>query len=102
MAREVDKIARRGDDAFGALHHFDAERGQRHVALTPLHQIGAQFLFEVADLHRQRRLRHGTGLRRPAEMPVLRQSAEISQLPQGDHVDKIFLSIVSGNTIRPY
>jgi hypothetical protein len=33
---------------------------------------------------------------------MFRQGAQVSQLSQGDHADKLFLSGASGNTIRPY
>jgi hypothetical protein len=34
-------------------------------------------------------------------MPMLCQRRQISQLLQCDHADKISLSMLSGNTIRP-
>ena len=74
VAREVDEVARRRQHALGAPRDFRAGLGQHHLARPPLHQVGAEVLLEVADLHRQRRLGHGAGLGGPAEMPVLGQA----------------------------
>ena len=47
--------------------------GQHHVAGTPLDQRHAKVALEVANLHRQRRLGDGTGVRSAPEMAVFGQ-----------------------------
>ena len=98
MAGEIDQIARGGEDLLGALRHVEAGVGERDLARPPLDQLGADLALQLAHLHRQRRLGDGAILRRPPEMPVARERGQITQLSQGDHVDKIFLSI--GQAIR--
>ena len=73
MAGEIDQIARAGKNRFGASGYFRADLGQRRLARPALDQLDSKRLFEVADLHRQRRLRHRAGVRRAAEMAVLGQ-----------------------------
>ncbi len=50
-----------------------------------LEQLQAEFLFQVLDLHRERRLRHGAVLSRQSEMAGLRHRAEIAELFDRDH-----------------
>ena len=101
VPRDIDDVARRGQDALGAPRHLGAGLGERDLARPPLHQLDAEGPLQVADLHRQGRLRDRAGLGGAAEMPVLRQGGEIVQLPQGDHSNKLILSYVRGNTIGP-
>ncbi len=101
MAGEIDQIARGRQHVLAAPRDLQPDFGQHDLAGTPLHQFHPELLFEILDLHRQRRLRDGTRLRGAAEVPMLGQRAEIAQLLQGDHCDKIILSTTSGNTIRP-
>ena len=89
VARELGQVARGSEHALGAPRHLRAGVGQDHLARAPLDQFDAEVLLELADLHRQRRLRHRTGLRGLAEVPVLGERGQISQLLQGDHADKI-------------
>ena len=70
MAGEIDKVARGGEDLLGALRHFQAGVGERDIARPPLHQLGADLALQLADLHRQGRLRDGAVVRRAAKMPV--------------------------------
>jgi hypothetical protein len=85
VTRQVDEIAGRREDALAALGHLEADLGQRDLPRAPLHQLHAEEPLQVADLHGQGGLRDRAGLGRPAEMGVLGQGSEISQLPQGDH-----------------
>jgi len=64
--------------------------------------IGADLAFEFAHLHRQRRLGHCAVRGGAPEMAVAGERGQIAQLPQGDHIDKIVLSVMAINTIRPY
>ena len=89
VARKLGEVARGRQHALGAPCDFDAGLGQDHFAGPPLDQIGAEVLLEVADLHRERGLGHRAGLGGLAEVPVLGQGRQISQLFQRDHRDKI-------------
>ena len=60
-----------------------ASPGRRSIKLD------IELLFEVADLHRERRLGDRAGLGGAAKMPMLGKGFEITQLAQSDHfVDK--------------
>ena len=89
VARELGQVARGREHALGAAGHLRAGLGQNHLAGPPLDQVDAEVLLQLADLHRKRRLGDGAGLRGLAEMPVLGERGQISQLFQGDHADKI-------------
>ncbi len=56
MLREVDKIARRADDAFGPLRHLDAGAVSATSPWRRSTRVGAELFFEIPDLHRQGRL----------------------------------------------
>ena len=101
MAGEIDQVAGRRQHVLAPPHDLLADLGQHDLAGPALDQFDAEPLLEIADLHGQRRLGHRAGLGGAAEMPVLGQRIEITELPQRDHVDKIILSTASGNTIRP-
>ena len=60
-----------------------------NVARPPLHHGDAEGSLEIADLHRQRRLRHGTGLGGAAEMAVFGERREITKLSKRNHPDQI-------------
>ncbi len=82
MPRKIDEIARRRENALGALRDFDAGRGERDLARPAFDQLGADLALQVPDLHRQRRLRHRALVGGAAEMPVPREGREVSQLSQ--------------------
>src|SRR5262249_45249658 len=67
-----------------------------------LYKLDVEFFFELAYLHRKGWLRHGAGLRRPAEVPVTGERLKIPQMSKRQHCDKIILFPRSGNTIGPY
>ena len=71
MAGEIDQIARGRQHVLAAAGDFTPDIGQHHVARPPLDHGDPERPLQVADLHRQRRLGHGTGLRGAAEMAVL-------------------------------
>jgi len=53
---------------------------EHHIVRPPLDQFDAGDPFQLADLHRKRRLGDGAGLGGLAEVPVRRQGGQISQL----------------------
>ena len=89
MAGEVDQIARGRQHVFAAAGDFAADIGQDDVARPPLDHRHAQGAFQIANLHRQRRLGDGAGLRRAAEMAVFGQRREITKLSKRDHCHQI-------------
>ena len=101
MAGEIDQVAGGSQHVFAAAYDLLADLRQSDVAGPPLDQFDAEPLLEIANLHGQGRLGDRAGFRCPSEMPVLGQGIEIAKLPQRDHIDKIILSTMSGNTIRP-
>jgi len=82
MAREIDEVARGGQNALGALSHFDPSRGERNLARPALDQLGADLALEIPDLHGEGRLRHRAIAGGTAEMPVTRERCEVTQLSQ--------------------
>ena len=74
MPGEIHEIARGRQHPFGPTHDLGADFSQGDFARPPLHQFDPEFLLEVADLHRQRRLGDRTSRRSAAEMAVLGQS----------------------------
>src|SRR5581483_247817 len=101
MRGEFDEVARRGENAIGARSDLRAGVGEDDLAGTALDERGAELALELADLHGERRLRDGAILSRAAEMPVAGERAQVTQLTQGDHADKLVLSRSPDNTIRP-
>ncbi len=51
MARIIDEVAGGGENALGALRHFQTGFGQRDFARPPFHQFRADLAFEFAHLH---------------------------------------------------
>jgi len=49
-------------------------------ALAPLDKLGAQLPFEIADLHRKRRLAYRAFLRGPTEMLVSGERVKVAKL----------------------
>ena len=94
VQREVELFARvlSGplEHLLGPARDLKAGLGQHHVVRPPLDQGDAEFVLQVADLHRERRLGHRTGLGGLAEVAMRRQGGQIPQLFQGDHADKLF------------
>ena len=89
MAGEIDEVARGREHVFAAAGDFAPDIGQHHLARPPLDHGDAEFPLEVADLHRQRRLGHRTGLGGAAEMAVPGQRREITKLSKRDHPHQI-------------
>ncbi len=89
MASEIRKIACCGQYAFGPTRDLAADFGQSGLAGSPLDELHPKLLFEIADLHRQSRLRDRAGLGGATEMPMLRQGAEVSELTEREHLISI-------------
>ena len=92
MAREIDEVAGRGQDLLGALRHFRAvsvstiSPGRRSTSSAPSSRSSSRICIDSAGW-RDRAILGG-----PAEMPVLGERSEITQLAQRDHADKLILS----------
>ena len=74
---------------FAAVDDLAPDLGQHHLARPAFDQDDAELTLEILDLHRQRGLRHRAGLRRLAEVTMLRQQGQIAELSEGDHSNKI-------------
>ncbi len=85
MPRKVHQVARGRQHVLAAPRHFAPDIGQHHLARPALHHLDAQRPFEVAYLHRQRRLGDVAGLGRAAEMAVFGERGEIAELAERDH-----------------
>jgi len=86
VAGEIDKVALRREDALAALRHFGADVREHNIAGTAFDEIDFEHPFQLANLHRQGRLRHRARFGGASEMPMLRQGAEVPQLSEGRHV----------------
>ena len=88
-------------DIAHAQHHLLAQLCKPDLTCTPFDQRDTQRVFEIFDLHGQRRLRHRAGFGGTAEMIAARQSIEISQLAKGNVLHKIILSQMAEKSIFP-
>jgi hypothetical protein len=66
--------------------------GQLDTRFAPLHQAKLELIFELLDLHAERRLANGAGFGGMAEMASFREGFEVAQLPERNHGDKGRLS----------
>ena len=82
MLRIFDQRAHIAQNTGSALSNLAPLLGELHARTRPLDEIEPQVLLQFADLHRQRRLRHRTGFRRPAEVLQPRQRIEVLELFQ--------------------
>ncbi len=100
--REVSEFIDRAQDVAGALRR-DPLRTRVSTTCRALafDQHAAQDVFQLLDLHRQRRLRDRTGFRRASEVAVTRQGIEIAKLPERDIIHQIILSQQSLKSISP-
>lgn len=71
-----------GDDPPRALGGVAAGRRQHHPPRRALHQRHAQFLLQLADLGRERRLTDEAGRGGSSEMPMIGKSDEVSEVTQ--------------------
>ncbi len=76
---------------------FLAEARQPHLARATLEQAGAQGVFQLPDLHRQRGLGNRAGIGRASEMPVAGKRLEVSKLLEREVYHKAALCVQSEN-----
>jgi hypothetical protein len=81
----VKQVAHRSEDGARAARNLLALLGELDARLAALDEAQMQLVLELLDLHGERRLAHGTGLRRMAEMPRLGERFEVAQLAERDH-----------------
>ena len=84
-AREIDDVAGFAEHAGGAAGDLAAGFGEQDPAAAALDQLDAELLFQLLDLHRERRLGHRALLRRLAEMLQPGDGIEIAELLERDH-----------------
>ncbi|CFN79449.1 Argininosuccinate lyase [Bordetella pertussis] len=82
LARLEDRLVGGRDDLRGALGERHARIGERDAARAAVEQRGADLLFEVAYLARQRRLRDTQPAGGPAKVQGLREHQKIAQMAQ--------------------
>ena len=68
MLGVVEQVAHRGEDGAPAPDDLLALLGQLDPRLSPLDEADLKLVLELLDLHAERRLGDGAGLRRLAEM----------------------------------
>ena len=86
----VHEVSRGSQHVLAAPRNLLTGLGEGDIAWTPLDQIDAEEFLQRRNLHREGRLGDRARLRRPAEMPMLGEGREVTQLPQGEiHRDKI-------------
>jgi hypothetical protein len=69
------------DDLVGVFEHAFARRGQVDAVMGTVEQAGVEILFELADLERNRGLRHVQRLGRLGETEQPRHGVEYLQSP---------------------
>ena len=87
-AGRVDQVADVAEDGAGARRHLGAERRQHDGAPGALDQRRAEQALEVLEARAERRLGDETGIRRLAEVELIGERDEITQLArrgQGGH-----------------
>ena len=85
VSGKIHEIALGGEKFFGPARHLGPDLGEHHFACAPLYKLRLELLLQLADLHRQRRLRHRAGIRCTAKMAVLGERPEITKLTQCEH-----------------
>ena len=85
-ARQLQDLITYLQHVAAACHHFRPDLGQLHIVGLPFHQLHAQVLLKLIQLRRQRRLADETPFRRLAEMPGIRDSHQVFEIFQVDHV----------------
>ncbi len=63
--------------ALGLRHDLLADRRHRDFGRAALEDLHIEFVFQLLDRHRQRRLRHEAGFGRPAEMALARHGDDV-------------------------
>ena len=70
MLGVVEQVAHGREDSARAARDLFAFFSELDAGFAALDEAQMQFVLELLDLHGERRLAHGAGLRRVAEMPV--------------------------------
>ena len=91
-ARQIRQLVHAAQNVAGAQGKLLAKGGQTHGARAPFKQVDAQRLFQILDLHGQRRLRDGAKIGGAAKMTLGGQSLKIAHLFEGDVVHQNNLS----------
>ena len=81
----LHETVQRMDEVFIERRLKKAFAGYQRIAVAD--QGRAELCFQLLDARRQGRLGDETGLGGPTEMPVFRQSHQISPLPQGGNIE---------------
>ena len=100
MTGEINEVAGGREHLIAALGHQDANLGQHRLARPTFDKLDLELFLQLANLHGQRRLSHGAGFGRLAEMPVARERLEIAQLTEGYHdfsISKTYRSVSQYN-----
>src|SRR5207237_585603 len=95
VTRGASKIAEfidRAQDLADPLDDLLAEFRQRYLPRASFQQHAAEGFLHFLDLHRERRLRDGTRLRRASEMAVTCQRIEVAKLPERHLDHQVILS----------
>src|SRR4051812_15937930 len=100
-ARKIAEFIDRAQDLTDALDDLLAELRQRHLSRASLQQHAAERFLHFLDLHRQRRLRDRTRLRRAPEMAVTCQRIEVAKLPERHLDHQNILSVRSLKSTLP-
>ena len=100
-AREVAEFIDRAQDLADALDDLFAELRQRDLPCASLQQHAAEGFLHFLDLHRQRRLRDRTCLRRASEMAMTCQRIEVAKLPERHLDHQNILSVRSLKSTLP-
>jgi hypothetical protein len=100
-ACDLGEIGDLADDPSRPTQDLAPRRRHHHLTRPPLDQLDPERRLQFADLHRQRRLAHVHGGRGAAEMPLLGQRNQVSELPDGDF-HNLKLSQTKGNAISSY
>ena len=77
VAYTICEVTCGAEDRADASSDFSAGLGEYGGALTPRHQLRAELMFKVADLHGERGLTHRTFFRGPTEISMSGQRVEI-------------------------
>ena len=79
-ARQRDHFIARFEDAPGARHDLLARFGERDLVGIALDELHAQVVLQLLELGGERGLAHERALRGPAEVPLVGQRDEVTQV----------------------
>ncbi|MNN50204.1 hypothetical protein D3C81_1647780 [compost metagenome] len=70
------------EHALGLRHDLFADVGHRHLGGAALEDLHVEFVFQLLDRDRQRRLRHEAGFGGPAEMALARHGDDVLEFSE--------------------